>query len=206
MKSPRNAIPSFLVKLYDILESEKYKHVVHWNDNGRSFHVENYHLFSDEILPLYFKHRNFSSFVRQLNMYDFHKVRNNKSEMNFYHCKFIKGKRHLLKYIKRKQKMLNNNNTNVYNNNNSSSNISLCMYIKDIERTILTLQNDVKQCFNKINELSLMLSQYIHNKDNDTQNYYMNNHNMKLPSPFFDEHALLDNTTVDDTYFNFDNI
>ena len=73
MKSPRNAIPSFLVKLYDILESEKYKHVVHWNDNGRSFHVENYHLFSDEILPLYFKHRNFSSFVRQLNMYDFHK-------------------------------------------------------------------------------------------------------------------------------------
>ena len=81
MKSPRNAIPSFLVKLYDILESEKYKHVVHWNDNGRSFHVENYHLFSDEILPLYFKHRNFSSFVRQLNMYDFHKVRNNKNEM-----------------------------------------------------------------------------------------------------------------------------
>ena len=198
MKPQRNAIPSFLSKLYDILDSEKYQHVVHWSDNGKNFHVENYHLFSDEVLPLYFKHRNFSSFVRQLNMYDFHKVRNNKSDMCFYHGKFIKGKRYLLKYIKRKQRMLSNNNT--HNSRNS-----LCMCIRDIERTILSLQNDVKQCYNKINELSLMLSQHIRDKANERQINYMNSHNVKLPSPFFDEHAL-DNTTIDDTYFNFDNI
>ena len=37
------------------------------------FFVKNVCIFTEKILPKYYKHNNYSSFIRQLNMYDFHK-------------------------------------------------------------------------------------------------------------------------------------
>ncbi|GMM37834.1 kinase-regulated stress-responsive transcription factor [Saccharomycopsis crataegensis] len=65
----------FVKKLYQMLEQDLYKDVVRWTRNGDSFVVLDTSEFTREILPKHFKHSNFASFVRQLNKYDFHKVK-----------------------------------------------------------------------------------------------------------------------------------
>lgn len=56
--------------------------MISWEKDGIGFVVKDVVAFTKEILPKYFRHGNFSSFVRQvvadlfkLNMYDFHKVK-----------------------------------------------------------------------------------------------------------------------------------
>src|ERR1700712_5387742 len=63
-----------------MLEDPSYSSVVRWGDDGESFVVLENEKFTKAILPKHFKHSNFASFVRQLNKYDFHKVRQNNED------------------------------------------------------------------------------------------------------------------------------
>ena len=66
-------MPNFLTKTFEIVNDKQHSDIVFWNEEGDGFIVKNSNQFAENVLPQYFKHNNFSSFVRQLNMYDFHK-------------------------------------------------------------------------------------------------------------------------------------
>lgn len=61
--------PPFLTKTFDVVEDPSTDSIVSWSGARNSFVVWDLHKFSTAILPRYFKHSNFSSFVRQLNTY-----------------------------------------------------------------------------------------------------------------------------------------
>lgn len=64
-----NSSPPFLTKTYEMVDDPLTDHIVSWSHTGTSFVVWDPPQFASELLPKYFKHNNFSSFVRQLNTY-----------------------------------------------------------------------------------------------------------------------------------------
>ncbi|CAD8206670.1 unnamed protein product [Paramecium octaurelia] len=110
----QSSIPSFLTKTYDILENSNYSDIIQWNQDGKAFIIKKPYEFAKKILPKYFKHNNYTSFIRQLNIYDFHKIKNELGKHEFKHNFFQKEKKHLLCEIKRKsieqQEQLEENN------------------------------------------------------------------------------------------------
>lgn len=103
-------VPAFLAKLWRLVEDPKNKDLICWSPTGKSFFIRNQAKFASELLPYYYKHNNMPSFVRQLNMYGFHKIvsvelgglKCDKDEMEFAHQYFIRGNPGLLEHIKRK--------------------------------------------------------------------------------------------------------
>ncbi|KAI8331082.1 HSF-type DNA-binding-domain-containing protein [Choanephora cucurbitarum] len=63
-----------------MVDDESTRDLITWTGSGDQFTVFNNTEFSRVVLPRYFKHCNWSSFVRQLNMYDFHKVNDNNED------------------------------------------------------------------------------------------------------------------------------
>eukprot|EP00300_Choanocystis_sp_HF-7_P004228 c13240_g1_i1.p1 GENE.c13240_g1_i1~~c13240_g1_i1.p1 ORF type:complete len:338 (+),score=57.74 c13240_g1_i1:1-1014(+) len=96
------SVPAFLLKLYTMLEDPATDEIIGWSHLGATFVVYQPTLFSNSVLPNFFKHSNFQSFIRQLNLYGFHKLKQAPDWHEFAHPLFKRGRKELLKDIKRK--------------------------------------------------------------------------------------------------------
>ncbi|KAJ3865493.1 HSF-type DNA-binding-domain-containing protein [Lentinula novae-zelandiae] len=108
MEDSMPSTSDFVKKLYKMLEDQSFQDVVSWGPHGDCFVVKDMNEFTKSILPRMFKHSNFASFVRQLNKYDFHKVKNTddnafgEHSWTFRHPDFHADRRDALENIKRK--------------------------------------------------------------------------------------------------------
>lgn len=114
----------FLLKLFNILKDKKFSEYIYWSTDGKSIIIPNKNKFIKNVLPKFCNTQKYSSFVRQLNMYGFHKSKGIMKKGESYELdKFIrestkdeinqivrpnKKVKNLVEYIKTNQKTDNN--------------------------------------------------------------------------------------------------
>lgn len=87
--------------MHAILSRDDLKDVISWQPHGRSFKVHRPRMFEANVIPTYFEHSKFSSFIRQANGWGFRRLTTGRDRNSYYHPLFLRGLPHLCKTMKR---------------------------------------------------------------------------------------------------------
>ncbi|XP_073119376.1 heat stress transcription factor A-4b-like [Henckelia pumila] len=142
-----NSPAPFLVKTYEMVDDPSTNSVVSWSHTGHSFVVWNPPEFARDLLPKYFKHNNFSSFIRQLNTYGFRKI--DPDQWEFGNEVFIRGQRHLLKNIHRRKPIHSHSGNGNTVPLSDSEREQFEKEIEKLQQEKFVLQSEVDRCENE---------------------------------------------------------
>ncbi|XP_077248538.1 heat stress transcription factor B-2b-like [Tasmannia lanceolata] len=172
--SSRSLPTPFLTKTYQIVEDPSVDDVISWNDDGSTFIVWRPAEFARDLLPKYFKHNNFSSFVRQLNTYGFRKIVPDRWE--FANDCFRRGEKRLLCDIHRRKispamatpatragSPTNSGDEQVLSSNSSPVSLPAAELIDENERLRkenMVLTQELTQMKNLCNNILLLMTKY----------------------------------------------
>ncbi|KAG0475156.1 hypothetical protein HPP92_014842 [Vanilla planifolia] len=186
VNSHKPAPAPFLTKTYQLVDDPSTDHVVSWGEDNTTFVVWRPPEFSRDLLPKYFKHSNFSSFVRQLNTYGFRKMVADRWE--FANEFFKRGEKQLLSEIHRRKSFHHH-----HHNQQQQQQYALCntedisgwvqtpppCYGGEDDRLLSALSEDNRQLRRRN---SLLLSELIHMQKlyNDII-YFIQNHVSCVP-------------------------
>eukprot|EP00521_Asterionellopsis_glacialis_P006270 CAMPEP_0195281444 /NCGR_PEP_ID=MMETSP0707-20130614/749_1 /TAXON_ID=33640 /ORGANISM="Asterionellopsis glacialis, Strain CCMP134" /LENGTH=486 /DNA_ID=CAMNT_0040340327 /DNA_START=40 /DNA_END=1500 /DNA_ORIENTATION=+ len=88
----KKAVP-FTLKLMKVLSMKEFSDILTWLPDGKSFVIMKPKLFTQKVLPIYFKDAKFSSFTRKLHRWGFFKRHLGGDESgSFYHKNFQRGR------------------------------------------------------------------------------------------------------------------
>mmetsp|Transcript_12009 Transcript_12009/g.18929 ORF Transcript_12009/g.18929 Transcript_12009/m.18929 type:complete len:234 (+) Transcript_12009:119-820(+) len=154
-KSKKQALLNkFLSKTFHMIDQCD-SSIATWSTDGASFVIKDVDEFAKTILPLYFKHSKFASFVRQLNFYSFRKLRTDRDvryaakSVRFAHEYFRQGHPDLLHRIQR---------------------ITKSQEASSVE--IRSIKDDIAKVYQQLDEMSSTLDHRLHTMRNAVQTDY----------------------------------
>lgn len=87
--------PSFPIKLHRILCRKQNEGIIRWLPHGRSWIVLDIKAFEEKVIPNFFHHGKYSSFMRQVNGWGFKRISKGPDSRSYCHELFLKGLPHV---------------------------------------------------------------------------------------------------------------
>lgn len=99
--TPPGRVPNFPAKMHAILSRPDLAEVICWMSHGRAWKILKPREFEIRVIPTYFEHAKFASFIRQANGWGFRRITSGRDRNSYYHPQFLRGLPHLCKAMKR---------------------------------------------------------------------------------------------------------